>query len=133
MNIELIAIVIGTIILLVLLKFTSKTSSSLKKEYYQKKWAEIKVLERTSAAAQRLAVMEADKLLDHALKEWRLSGETMSDRMKAAGKLMGDEDAVWSAHKLRNRLAHEDVHPKPSEIRKAIHNFGTALKKLGAL
>lgn len=131
--VEIVAIVIGLIILLVLLKVTSKPRAELKKEYFQKKWSEVKVMERTSAAAQRLAVIEADKLLDHALKDWNLAGSTMGDRLKSAGKMLGDEDLVWKAHKLRNRLVHDDFHPKSSDIRSAINSFERALRKLGAL
>ncbi len=51
-------------------------------------------------------VLEADKVLDMALGASGFSG-TLGDKLKAAGPRFRDLDAVWQAHKLRNRLAHE--------------------------
>lgn len=53
-----------------------------------------------------LRVLEADKALEAALRAAGFSGST-GDMLKAAGPRMANLDAVWSAHKLRNRLAHE--------------------------
>lgn len=131
--VELIAIAAGSILLLVLIQVAQKRTTKINRAYYQKKWLEIKTLERTSAAAKRLAVIEADKTLDKALKELNFKGATMSDRMRDAGQLLGKVDNVWHAHKLRNRLVHEETKPKTGEIRRAISAYQAALKKLGAL
>lgn len=133
MPIELIAIAVAGALLLVVLHLMQPKTSGLRKEYYQKKWSEIKTLERTSAAAARLAVIEADKLLDHALKHRGVKGQTMGDRLKNARNLLGDANAVWSAHKLRNTIAHEDTHPSHAEVRRALSGFEACLKRLGAL
>lgn len=130
---ELVAILIGSIFLLVLINLSQRTTGKLNRDYYQKKWKEVKVLEQTSAAAQRLAVIEADKLLDKALKQLGIKGATMGDRMKQAGSMLGRVDSVWSAHKLRNRLVHEETKPKVRDIRRAIDAYAGALKKLGAI
>lgn len=130
---ELIAILIGSLILLALLKLAQRTAQGLNRQYYQKKWQEIKTLQRTSAAASRLAVIEADKLLDKALKESGFRGSTMSDRMRDAGSLLGKTDNVWHAHKLRNRLVHEESKPKRGEIHRSLSAYQAALKKMGAL
>jgi hypothetical protein len=134
MMVELVAIAVAAILLLVVINWSQGKTSGLNHQYYQTKWHDIKTLEHTSAAAARLAVMEADKLLDHALKDVRVRGETMGDRLKNAAKLLGSaNNTVWAAHKLRNKLAHEDIHPKPAEIRRALGAFEAGLKKLRAL
>lgn len=51
-------------------------------------------------------VLEADKVLDMALGACGFAGP-LGDKLKDAGPRFGDLDAVWRAHKLRNRLAHE--------------------------
>jgi hypothetical protein len=63
------------------------------------------------AAAQSHAdvvrrIIEADKALDLALRLAGYSG-SLGEKLKSAGARFSDLDAVWSAHKLRNRLAHE--------------------------
>lgn len=56
----------------------------------------------------KLAVLEADKALDEAIRLAGFRGETLGDRLK---KITEDQlpnlQAVWEAHKLRNRLVHE--------------------------
>lgn len=133
MPIELLAIVLGAVLLLVLINVTQKVTSGLDRTYYQKKWRDIQLLHKTGTAGARLSVIEADKLLDHALKALHQRGETMGDRLKSAGKMLGDQTAVWDAHRLRNRLVHEEVRPKPKQLRAALGTFGTCLKRLGAL
>lgn len=133
MPIELLAIVAGAILMLVLINLNQRRTSPLDRAYYAKKWHDVRTLARTSAAGGRLAVIEADKLLDHALKDLRFSGETMADRLNSAKSALGNVNAVWDAHRLRNRLVHEDVHPKPAKLRTSIRVYEAALKKLGAL
>lgn len=133
MPIELIAILAGATLLLVLINRQQRRSSPLNRAYYAKKWADIRVLARTSAAGGRLSVIEADKLFDHCLKQLGFAGETMADRLKSAKPALGNANALWDAHRLRNRLVHEDVHPKPAKLRTALKQYEASLKKLGAL
>ena len=58
-----------------------------------------------SSAEWRLAIIEADTMLDELTKEMGLEGETMADRLKNA-QWRNINDA-WEAHKVRNRIAHE--------------------------
>ncbi len=79
-----------------------------------------------------LKVMEADKVLDKALKLLGFQG-SLGDKLKQAGPRFRDVNAVWSAHKLRNRLAHElNSSPTPDETKRAMAAFKAALKDLGA-
>lgn len=133
MPVELIAIVLGAVLLLIILNVLPRPAAGLNQAYYQKKWGEIRLLLKTSAAGARLSVIEADKLLDHALKDLKFTGETMADRLKSAGVALGNKDGVWDAHRLRNRLVHEDVHPRPNQIKSTLRVYETCLKKLGAL
>ena len=77
------------------------------------------------------AVLDADKLLDYALKEHGFKG-ALGEKMKAAGPRFSDLNGVWNAHKLRNRLAHEMMDLKRGEAQSALKNFKRALNDLGA-
>ena len=60
-------------------------------------------------ATHAIAISEADKLFDLALKSTNLPGQTLGERLKA-GEPRFEADQyhrLWNAHKLRNRLAHE--------------------------
>lgn len=81
---------------------------------------------------QALKVIEADKVLDQALKMLGYKG-TLGEKLKQANPRFQDAQAVWSAHKLRNVLAHELNAPlKDSDARRAIASFRKALQDLGA-
>jgi|APSaa5957512535_1039671.scaffolds.fasta_scaffold00295_16 hypothetical protein len=51
-------------------------------------------------------VLEADKVLHEALKSFG-SNKSMGDLLKRYGSKLPNEQPVWKAHKLRNRIAHE--------------------------
>lgn len=78
-----------------------------------------------------LQVLEADKVLDTALRLLGFSG-SLGDKLKQAGPRFRNLNDVWWAHKLRNQLAHE-LQRKPSkeEAQRAMNAFKGALKDLG--
>lgn len=78
-----------------------------------------------------LKIMEADKVLDLALKLLGFSG-SLGEKLKQAGPRFRNLNDVWSAHKLRNILAHEiGKNPTPDETKRAMQAFQAALKDLG--
>jgi transposase len=81
-----------------------------------------------------LAVLNADKLVDLALRQCGVRGETMGERLKNDASKFSDINGLWTAHKLRNRIAHEsDVVVNYDEARHALGYFKKALKDLGAI
>ncbi len=104
----------------------------------QARWATIQTMASTGGGnGLRQAVMEADKLFDQVLRQQGLSGETMGERLKVARSRFSSRDvneAVWSAHKLRNALAHEmSFDLVASQVRDALNGFERGLRDLGAL
>ncbi len=77
------------------------------------------------------AVMDADKLLDYALKCYGYEGH-LGEKLKVAKGHFSDLSGVWSAHKLRNTLAHEFKQLAKDEGRAALRQFKQALNDLGA-
>ena len=58
----------------------------------------------------------------------------MGERLTSASRVFSRREAVWAAHKLRNRVAHEDtVRINPDLTRKALGSFKRALKDIGAI
>lgn len=105
----------------------------LNQKYFESKWKEIQEMLIDMNGA-KMAVIEADKLLDEALKQLHIGGSTMGERLVAAQRKLTNNDAVWTAHKLRNRLVHEtEIRLKKSQIKDALIGFRRALKDLGAL
>jgi hypothetical protein len=51
-------------------------------------------------------ILDADSVLEHALGDLGYSG-SMADKLRSAGKFLPGLQDIWTAHKLRNRIAHE--------------------------
>lgn len=127
------ALVLG-ILLLVGITASNRKRSGLDREYFLKQWQRIEGFKKNGETGWQLAIFEADKLLDHAMQQKSFPGQTMGDRLKSAGRSFSKTDDVWRAHKLRNRLAHEqDVPLNSLAVDKALRAFKSALKDLGAL
>jgi hypothetical protein len=105
----------------------------MNRRYYDKRWSEILGRVKTQEG-MTLAVIDADKLLDEALKRRGYKGKTMGERLVAAQRSLSNNDSVWFAHKLRNRLVHEpNVRLRKNDAKNALAGIKQALKDLGAL
>ena len=126
-------IVFGVVMLAVLNRVAPRRKTKLNQNYFQEQWATLLARVKTPEG-MILAVVDADKLLDEALKKRHFRGKTMGERLVSAQKMISDNDAVWYAHKLRNRLVHEpNVRLKKREAQTALAGFKQGLRDLGAL
>jgi hypothetical protein len=80
------------------------------------------------------AVIEADKLLDRALKKRKFRGKSMGERMVAAQHSFTDNDGVWYAHNLCKKILTDDaLRLKEADVKDALIAFRQALRDIGAL
>jgi hypothetical protein len=129
----LIAIIGGGLAILGLMTVLSRRPKRLDKKQFQRRWVE---LQRLCARPETwpLAVIDADKLLDDALKRSRFKGKTMGERLVAAQRLIKDNDSVWYGHKLRNKLVHEEnTKLTERDVKQALIGYRAALRDLGGL
>ena len=130
----LIGILVVAVLLFVVIVLTRRAPKRLDVQKYQSDWLAIQQSVTSEPGSWQLAVMNADKLLDRALKESSYKGQTMGERMVAAGRVFSKRDHVWAAHKLRNKIAHEEnVRMSQRLTKQALASFKHALKDLGAL
>ncbi len=131
-------ITIGAVIILLLLVMGTslllkKKPRKLNQQYYTDKWQTLQKL-LSNKETWPLAVIDADKLLDDALKRSHYKGKSMGERLMTAQHAIADNDGVWFGHKLRNRLVHEtNVKLKERDVKEALLGIRAALKELGAL
>lgn len=124
---------VAIVTLIFVVALLSRRGRSLNKEYYSSKWQELQGLLREQTSWP-LAIINADKLLDHALKESKYKGKTMGERLVAAQRDIKYNDDVWFGHKLRNKLVHEnDFKLRERDVKDALLGIKAALKDLGAL
>ncbi len=132
----LIAVLIVGVLIFVAILLTQKRGHTFDVTEYQTDFMAIEnALIKENPASYNLVVVDADKLLDKALCEMGLPGKTMGERLKKLGNTrLSKTNAVWYAHKLRNRIAHE--HRFKLDYKQARHALATykqALKDLGAI
>jgi hypothetical protein len=100
------------------------------------RWSEVVAhLDSPREADWKVALLEADKLVDDALARAGFPGDTFGDRLTniRPGTLVS-LDGVWWAHRIRNRLAHEtDYFLRYTEARQAVGYYEQALTELQLL
>jgi len=116
-------IIIGIILLSIIAKRKPKLSAGTK-DRINKQWQHACQLPDDTRK-----ILEADKVLDSLLKELGYQG-SLGDKLKKAGNVIPNINEVWTAHKLRNRLAHEPgAHVSPQEAQQAMRAFGRVIGK----
>jgi hypothetical protein len=82
------------------------------------------------------AIIEADDLVNEALKKRKYKGKTPGERLVAAQHDLSANDMVWLGHKLRQKLEQREVDVrtlKKNDMVMALSGFRQALRDLGAL
>jgi len=129
------AILIFGGILFVVISLAKNSPRSLDQNKFRSRWMEIESqLKRDEKHSYTVCILNADKLLDQALRDRGLSGKTMAERMKQYQGKWSNGNGVWAAHKLRNRLAHEtDARVDYDRARQALIAYKQGLKDVGAI
>lgn len=131
---QLIVIVAAAlVVILVAGVLVNRRPKALDHKYFNERWFALQKL-LGDKNSWPLAVINADKLVDEALKRRRYKGKTMGERLVSAQRDLSHNDSVWYGHKLRNKLVHEDYRlTKRSDVKDALLGFLQALKDLGAM
>lgn len=108
--------------------------SNISKKEAQESWHKIQEhFYRGGESDLKVAILEADKLLNDALREAGMMGLQLGDRLKKANEQqIPNLNELWQAHKLRNQIAHEpNFKLKRDLAERALGIYETALKNLG--
>lgn len=78
------------------------------KRQRNQKWLRVEqLMESANPSDWRLAIIEADILLDEMISRMPYQGETLADKMKKVEKSdFSTIESAWEAHKARNQIAH---------------------------
>lgn len=130
---KFVAIALAVLVILVVGLVLWRRRRPIQTDRYQQKWHEVQQLCRDKAAWPK-AVLDADRLLDEALRKRRFGGKTMGERMVKAQRTFTDNDGAWFGHKLRNKIeADPEMKLKEADVKDALIGIRQALKDLGAL
>jgi hypothetical protein len=131
---KLIPIFLAVFISLVIVTvvFIKRRPHKLRTSYFEKKWQDLQKL-CSNKITWSNAIINADKLLDEALKKKKYSGKSMGERLVSAQRDFKDNDSVWFGHKLKNKIDTEPSHKlRQKEVKNALLGIKRALKDLGA-
>ena len=122
-------------LLFIVISLAKNSPRTIDQDKDRSRWMSIETkLKRDDQNTHIVCVLDADKLLDQALRDRGLSGKTMAERMKQCQGKWTNGNGVWAAHKLRNRLAHEtDVRIDYERARQALIAYKQGLKDMGAI
>ena len=107
----------------------------INQDKYRSAWLKIEnSLNKDNEASQHMAILNADKLLDSAMRDLGFRGNTMGERLKNSKSSFRNINAVWTAHKMRNQIAHEpNFKIDYANTRRALAIFKQALRDIGAI
>lgn len=101
-----------------------------------KQWRKITTrLETGIESEAKLALIEADSILDDVLKKMGYSGETLDERLKSVTPtIIPNVAEVLEAHKIRNNIVHDpDYRLNLDQARNTLAIYERALRELDLL
>jgi len=130
----MISIAVGGLLLLVIAVLIMKRRPrKLKVDKFIDDWKELQSFCRDKSTWPD-AVVEADKLLDKALKKRKFKGKSMGERIVSAQRKITNNDQLWFAHNLAKKIiADPGMKLKETDVKVALIGFRQALRDLGAL
>jgi len=111
------------------------TVRGVNKSEIRQRWKDVvEIVNARKELNYKLAVMEADKLLDHVLKLLNFPGNTCRERLDyGCYKHPRLKKVLW-AHKVRNKVAHDaNYHLRHGETKFILKHFKQALRELDAI
>lgn len=103
---------------------------------FQENWQDIQALMVSNNPSDwNMAILRADAELDDLLSHLGYEGETIAERLKIVDPTkLRSMDRVWSAHRLRNTIAHDPLQQYTREMLvHAVQSYEVAFKELGVL
>mgnify|MGYP001499145083 CR=1 FL=1 len=94
-----------------------------------------KIIQRLEGATEsdyKLAILEADSMLDDVLKKLGYRGESLGDRLKlATNNVISNIDDVWKAHNIRSSIVRDPNYQLTlEETKKTLAVYEKAFKSL---
>lgn len=110
--------------------------TNMPKDAAKKEWAKIEQhFFKGDENDLKIAIIEADKLLEEALQEAGIRGTHLGDRLKnLKTNQLPNIDQVWQAHRLRNDIVHQSTFKLKRDLaERALNIYETTLKQLNLL
>jgi hypothetical protein len=132
-NVIIITVVIVLVLLIISIVVIKRLPRKLKVDKFAHDWKQLQGLCRDKGTWSA-AILDADKLLDKALKRRKFKGKSMGERIVSAQRKISNNDQLWFAHNLAKKLKADPAFKlKETDVKTALIGFRQALRDLGAL
>lgn len=131
MDSQLIIVAVILVVVFVAILAYSNANKNPQDEWKKKMKVELSRINNEPTSPHKL--VELDKLMDFYLKNSKVKGETMGERLKKSRKMFSKSDYnnIWQAHKLRNQIVHEvGIKKDTRELEDNIRNLSSVIAKL---
>lgn len=133
--ITLIIVIIILFVVYIIKNRKKNNNNKVNKNAIRNKWGEIEDIAKFDKEMYyKMAIIEADKLLDSVFKQMGTPGSTMAERLRFLIYKYPKLKSVWEAHSIRNNISHDsDYVLYKSSAKKALSIYKSALKELNIL
>ena len=117
-------------------KEKAKKISTLRGAFMKERWrAVVKRFSLGTPESMRIAIIEADALVDAALKDMDVPGEHLADRLlNLETEDIKSMSLIWQAHRMRNDLVHTPGFAlSPEDAKTTIDHYEAFLKEMEVL
>lgn len=130
----IVILVVGTVfVLFVALLLFKRVPRKLKVDRYVDDWKELQHYCKDKSTWPT-AIIQADKLVDKALKKRKFKGKSMGERIVSAQHKLSSNDQLWFSHNLAKKLVlDQTMNLRETDVKAALIGFRQALRDLGAL
>lgn len=126
-----VALVVVIVLFIVWIKMKKGTVTRDREEMLEE-LKQLRLMAEKDAASQKMAVIRCDALLGRAFAYAGVEGATLGEQLKKANKFFAKKlyEELWTAHKLRNTLVHENYDISSREAVWAVSVYTSAIRQL---
>lgn len=104
------------------------------REVWAKRWQQVESLLGGGETHLRVALIDADKMLDYILKAMHMSGEDTGQRLKFLAHSRPELRYIYEARRLRNKMVHEATFvANERELKRAVLLYKKIFRDLGVI
>jgi uncharacterized protein YutE (UPF0331/DUF86 family) len=127
-------IILALIVLLfVLVSLNSKKIDKTKRDkLFKELYSLEKLIQSEEVAVRRDTIVKLDNILSKSLQLYYKNDQTCGENLKTADKMFRKREynQLWEAHKIRNRIVHDDYAISKEEAKKTFNTYKLSVSKI---
>ncbi len=128
----IIAAIVVVVMLAIALVASGSKGKGQAREQISKELDACESLKSGDKSARKDCLIRMDTLLGKSMKYAGIKGVTVGEQLKNAKKMFKRDDynAIWTAHKLRNQIIHENIDFSYNDFEDSFKTYKFAIRRL---